>query len=240
CRRRHDELHRHLIGARSRLRQALDDRFRRPPRSVRRFDIGADLLTPYLARSTAVAAEATGRMLAVVGGTPVRWWPPLATLTDELCAPPLPAPAGDEFHPAEFDVDERSEWWESYEATVDAVLDGIEQPIRLSQLLARVDLLAARVEVDDLDGEPLDPGILAAAFVHAAHQAWAARLTGRSAGDRVLVGVRTGTEVDHVGIRSDDLLLVPGEVTADINEPAPVAHLRARPSDIDEIDEEAG
>jgi hypothetical protein len=32
CRHRHDELHTHPIGARTRLREALDDRFVRAPR----------------------------------------------------------------------------------------------------------------------------------------------------------------------------------------------------------------
>ncbi|WP_370948842.1 hypothetical protein AB5J62_15170 [Amycolatopsis sp. cg5] len=220
CRRRHDDLHRHLIGARSRLREALDDRFRRAPRTARRFDIGSDLLAAYLARGTAVAAEAADRMIALFGGLPVRWWPSLSTVTDELCAPAPPPRPGDEYQPPEFDDDLRIEWWEPYEDTVEAMFAGIERPTRLSQLLARVTRVTAEVEADE-DEPPLDEGLLTAAVVHGAHRAWAPRLAGRSAGDRIIVAVTTGTTLDAGGVRADDLLLVPGEVVADINEPAP-------------------
>ncbi|WP_328609432.1 hypothetical protein OG943_09990 [Amycolatopsis sp. NBC_00345] len=217
CRRRHDDLHRHLIGARSRLREALEDRFRRAPRTARRFDIGTDLLAPYLGRGTATAAVAADRMVALFGGLPVRWWPSLTTLTDELCTPAQPPRPGEEYQPPEFDPDVQGEWWEPYEDTVEAVLGGIDQPIRLSQLLARAGQLVAEAGANP-DEPPLDENVLAAAIVHAAHQAWAARLAGRSAGDRVVVAATTGTELDAGGIRADDLVLVPGEVLTDINE----------------------
>jgi hypothetical protein len=237
CRRRHDELHRHLIGARSRLREALDDRFSRAPRTVRRCDVGTDLLAPYLARSTAITADAAERMLATVGGLAVKWWPALTTLTDELCAPPAPPSLGDEFEPPALDPDEPSEWWEAYEGTVAAMLAGIEQPTRLSQLLARVEEQAAGV-VDD-DGVALDPRRLAAAVVHAAHHAWAPGLAGRSAGDHLVIAVTTGEDLDTGVIRADDLLLVSGEVTADIGEQDKVTRSRLRTDDESDFDEEA-
>jgi len=217
CRRRHDDLHGHLIGARTRLRSALDDRFSRPPRSVHRADLGRDLLAPYLGRSTALASRVADRLVAVVGGVAPRWWPSLAVLTDELCAPPRPDNPGEQYTPAEIDDGDRTEWWEPYEDTVDAVLDGITEPIRLSALLARIDALAAAVTDDD--GEPLDPQLLASATVHAAHRAWTARLAGRSAGDRLVIAVTTGDALVTDDVRSDDLLLVPGEITTDINAP---------------------
>ncbi|WP_409464864.1 hypothetical protein [Amycolatopsis sp. GA6-003] len=226
CRRRHDDLHRHLISARSRLREALDDRFRRAPRTARRFDLGTDLLMPYLARSTAVAATAADRMVAVCGGLPVRWWPSLTTLTDELCTPVPPPRPGEEYQPPEFVDDPGREWWEPYEDTVEAVLSGVDDPVRLSQLLARADRIADEAGADP-EEPPLDAGLLAAAIVHAAHRAWAARLAGRSAGDRVVVAVATGTRIDSGGIRADDLLLVPGEVLTDISEPIEGRHPRS-------------
>lgn len=219
CRRRHDELHGHLISARSRLRAALDERFSRPPRSVRRADIGRDLLEPLLARTTSQAAEVADRLLAIVGGIPVRWWPPLATLTDELCAPPrLPDPDED-FTPAEIDPSEQPEWWEVYEDTAAVAVENLTEPARLSQLLARASTYAG--DVVDEEGELLDPALLSNAIVHAAHRAWAAPMAGRSAGERVVIAVTTGQRFDADGIRSDDLLLVPGEVTADINSDDP-------------------
>ena len=218
CRRRHDDLHGHLISARGRLRAALDDRLSRPPRSVRRADLARDLLDPYLDRSTARAADIADRLVGAVGGLAARWWPSLATLTDELCAAPRTPDPGAEFTPAEIDPIDRQEWWEPYEDTVDGLLDDLTAPIRLSQLLARAEAVAAAV-VDD-DGEPLDPTVLSATLVHAAHRAWTVALAGRSAGDRVLVGVTTGHPVDHDGVRCNDLLLVPAEVVTDIATPA--------------------
>jgi hypothetical protein len=88
----------------------------------------------------------------------------------------------------------------------------------LSQLVARADQLSA--QVSDADGVPLDPDLLAASMVHAAHRAWATRLAGRSSGDRVLVAVATGDHFDTDLVHSADLLLIPGVVTADIDEPA--------------------
>lgn len=214
CRRRHDDLHGHLISARSRLRTALDDRLRRPPRLVHRADIGRDLLDPYLGSSTKQAAEVAERLVAAVGGVAARWWPALAVLTDELCALPRPPDPGEEYEPAEIDPGDEREWWEPYEDTVDAILDSLAEPVRLSELLARAEALAATV-VDD-DGEPLDPGLIASALVHAAHRTWTARLAGRSAGDRLVIGMTTGTALVTPAVRSDDLLMVPGEVTADI------------------------
>lgn len=229
CRRRHDDLHGHLIGARSRLRAALDDRFSRPPRSVHRADIGRDLLDPYLRCSTARAAEVAERLVAAVGGIAARWSPSLAVLTDELCALPRPPDPGEEYTPPDIDPGDQREWWEPYEDTVDAALDGLTEPIRLSALLARADALASTGVGDD--GEPLDPALLANALVHAAHRTWTARLAGRSAGDRVVIGVTTGAALVTRNVRSDDLLLVPGEVVADISEPAQVTTWAERDDD---------
>lgn len=228
CRHRHNELHTHLIGARTRLRESLDDRFARPPRSTHRAHIAADLLNPYLSRVTSSAAAMADRTLAAVGGTATRWLPPLAALTDELCAPTrVPAP-GEEYVPPQFDEEDQPEWWEAYEETAESLLAAIDEPVRLSALLARVDGLAARVE--DADGEPLEPGLLAAHLVHAAHRAWAPRLAGRSAGDRVLIAVDTGARVDTGRVSSADLLLVPGDLTTDIADAGPGRRSRAEPS----------
>jgi hypothetical protein len=218
CRHRHDELHAHLIGARSRLREALDDRFGRAPRSVRRLDLATDLLGPYLTRTTGECAVLANRLLATVGGLSVQWWPAIAVLTDELCAPARASEPGEEFVAPEFEEVDQPEWWEPYEDTTDAIFEAIEEPVRLSHLLARADQLFAGV--DDADGEPLRVSWLVASMVHAAHRAWAPHLAGRSAGDRVVVAVATGEELDTTMVRSADLLLVPGTVTVDIADPA--------------------
>lgn len=111
-------------------------------------------------------------------------------LTDELCAPARAPELGEEFISPQFSEGDEPEWWEPYEDTTNALFAGIDQPVRLSQLVARADQLSA--QVSDADGAPLDPDLLAASMVHAAHRAWATRLAGRSSGDRVVVAVATG------------------------------------------------
>lgn len=214
CRHRHDELHGHLIGARGRLREALDDRFVRPARSTHRVDLASDLLTPYLVRTVKDAEIAAERLVATVGGITIRWWPSLATITDELCAPARMPDQGEEFEPPEYDDVEKPEWWEPYEAAAESMFESIEEPIRLSQLVARAESVAERIA--DADGDPLDSDLLVAATIHSAHRAWAAHLAGRSAGDRVVVAATTGDLLDAYGVRSADLLLIPGEITVDI------------------------
>lgn len=222
CRRRHDELHGHLIGARTRLREALEDRLSRPPRAVRRAHIAVDLLQPYLTRTTDDAAAIADRTLAVVGGFTTRWLPSLTTITDELCAPGREPEPGEEVVAPEFAESDTPEWWEAYEDTVEAILGAVGDPVRLSQLLARIPDIAD--DVTDDEGQGLDPRTLAAALVHAVHRAWAARLSGRTAGDRVLIAVDTGLRIESGEIRSSDLLLVPGVVTADIAEARAARH----------------
>jgi len=215
CRHRHNELHGHLIGARSRLRDALDDRFVRPYRSAHRCSLGPDLLEPYLGRSTVDAAAAAPRLAAAVGGLATRFWPDLAVLVDELCAEPRTPAEGDPVEEPEFaDADERA-WWEPYEEAVESVLDALDEPVRLSHVLAR---LADAALADDA-GEPLDLDLLAATAVHAAHRAWAPRLAGRGAGESLIVGVDDGQTIDSDAVRSADLLLVPVVVAADIDAP---------------------
>jgi hypothetical protein len=218
CRHRHDELHAHLISARTRLREALDDRFTRAPHSAHRADLAADLLGPYLTRTTPECGALAERLLATVGGLSPRFLPPLAVLTGELCAPARAPEPGEEYIAPLFDETDEQEWWEPYEETTDAIFGGIGEPVRLSQLVARAEEVA--LQVCDAEGEPLDAGLLAASLVHAAHRAWATRLAGRSAGDRLVVAAATGDHFDTGLLRSADLLLVPGTVTADIAEPA--------------------
>lgn len=231
CRHRHGELHRHLMRARSRLREALDDRFRRPARTVQRYDIARDLLGPYLGRTTRAAIGPAATVVAATGGLAATWLPTLATLTDELCAPPRVPTVGGEVADPEFDSDDTLEWWEPYEDTVDALLDAIEEPILLSQLLAR----SADIVGVDADGEPLDQALLTAGLVHTVHRHWAPQLAGRSAGDRIIVAVTTDGRIDRGDVTATDLLLVPGEVTVDVAaaDPRSLEHVTRRLDDLE-------
>lgn len=223
CRHRHDELHSHLIGARSRLREALDDRFTRPPHAAHRVNLLSDLLVPLLGQPTHQSTQATDRLLALIGGISSRWWPSLATITDDLCAPPRTPEGGDHYSEPEFEDDDRPQWWEPYESTVESFFEAIDEPVRLSQVLARAEEAVDNL-VDD-EGEPLDLQLLRAATVHAAHRAWANHLSGRSVGERVVLAASTGATIDTEGVVSEDLVLVAGEMVADVAEPEQKQHL---------------
>lgn len=221
CRRRHTELHTHLIGARSRLREALEDRLSRPPSSAHRLNVYSGLLQPLLERPARESSAATDKLLALVGGINTRWWPSLAYLIYELCAPPRVPEGGEQFTEPEFDDDDddRLQWWEPYEAVVESLLGAIDEPIRLSQLLARAEAVVGSL-VDD-DNEPLEPQLLMAAVVHAAHRAWATHLSGRAPGDQVLLAAASGSVIDNDDLFSEDLILFRGEVIDDIADATP-------------------
>jgi hypothetical protein len=220
CRHRHDELHRHLIGARSRHREAVEDRLSRPPRTQQRVDLASELLTPYLLRTTETAAAAAEMITARIGGISARWWPSLAVVTDDLCAPTREPGPGEPYEEPEFDDTEVTDWWEPYEDTVDALLGEITNPVRLSQLIARAEQVAAAITDDD--GDPLEADRLVAAVVHAGHRVWSTHLSGRVAGDRVLVAVSDGARIDTGTVRCADLIIVPADIASDTEEaPAP-------------------
>lgn len=240
CRHRHSELHRHLMGARTALRQALDDRFTRPPQRSYRVDLGRDLLLPLLSGSTLMAATAADHLLAVMGGIPVRWWPSLTSLIDELLMPPREIDPGMEYEPPEVDQVEMSEWWVPYETATDALLGGLTEPVRLSQLLERVKQVVAELDGDDV-GSGLDADRLVAAVVHAAHHCWAPHLAGRSAGDRLILAVPSGNRLNTHTVRAEDLILVPAELTVDIQAAEPkLRQHQGNTADQETTDEIAG
>jgi hypothetical protein len=74
--------------------------------------------------------------------------------------------------------------------------------------------------VDD-DDNPLEPGLLMAAVVHAAHRAWATHLSGRSPGEQVLLAASSGAVIDNDDMFSEDLILFRGEVIDDIADATP-------------------
>ena len=71
--------------------------------------------------------------------------------------------------------------------------------------------------VTDDAGQPLYAPMLVAATVHAAHRAWANHLSGRSIGERVVLAAGTDERIQSADVDSADLILLPGEVTADID-----------------------
>lgn len=210
CKSRHSALHLHLIGARGRHRAALEERLARPARHVRRVDIGTGLLQPLLTRTSTDGAAAAERLIAAVGGISTRWLSSLDDTATMLLAPRREPGDGELVDEPEFDNDDHGDWWEPYEELVDSLLNGIDDPTRLSQLLARADDLIDTIGDDD--SEPLDPFLLAASVVHNAHRLWAPQLSGRSEGDRFVVAIDDDEALETSHVACKDLLLVPVEV----------------------------
>ncbi|NLA35173.1 MAG: hypothetical protein GX868_05725, partial [Actinobacteria bacterium] len=236
CRHRHNELHQHLIEARARHRAAVNDRLTRPPRATHRIDIGTDLLAPYLRCSTAITAAAAERMVAAIGGINVAWMPSLTAAIADLCSPPRESAGGEEYDEPDFEMADESDWWEPYEDAVEALLGEITAPVRLTQLLARADDVAESLV--DADGDPLYPSLLAAAVVHAAHRLWTPLLAGRDAGDALLVALDDGRRIDTDAVSAADLLVVPAEITGDIDDAQVAAPVQLNPQPSDELLEE--
>jgi hypothetical protein len=217
CKSRHSALHLHLIGARGRHRTALEERLARPVRHVRRVDIGTGLLQPLLARTSTDGAGVAERLIAAVGGISTRWLSSLDDTAAMLLAPRREPGDGELLDEPEFDSDDHGDWWEPYEELVDSLLNGIDDPTRLSQLLARADDLIGTTS--DEDGEPLDPFVLAASVVHNAHRRWAPQLSGRSEGDRFVIAVDDDADLETSHVACKDLLLVPVEVLRNFDTP---------------------
>jgi len=130
---------------------------------------------------------------------------------DELLEPGREPEEGVEVPVPIFDEEGSTPWWEPYWDAADAMVDGLAAPTRLATLLTRVPDVA--VAAGGVDGDPLDPSVLAAALCHIAHEHLATPLVGHPVGTRLICAVVTDEAVDDPLIDADDLLLVPA-VTA--------------------------
>ena len=84
CSNRHTELQRHLMSARGQLRQSQDERLARPPGSVRRADLEADLVVPLMAAGLCLAAPLGDTLFAAFAAPRQPIMESLAVLIDEL------------------------------------------------------------------------------------------------------------------------------------------------------------
>ncbi len=139
CERRHQYLQSRLVRARSEFRHLLNQQLSLPPTSVRRIDLERQLLEPVLV-APLMRADRLGRLAFRLAAAPVA--PPLVEfdqLVGALCALP---PAGDQLGALVGADDElvgvpdRRRFDDDAWDAVDIVLDGIEDPVRLSALLS--------------------------------------------------------------------------------------------------------
>lgn len=206
CSNRHTELQRHLMSARGQLRQSQDERLSRPPGSVRRADLEADLVVPLMAAGLCLAAPLGDTLFAAFAAPRQPIMASLAVLIDELLAEAAERSEG-EPEPEPVFGDDPTPWWEPYWDVAEDLLTETPETARLSELLARARAVAAADRYDDV---VLDADVLAAAVCHLTHGLLGARVA--DAGSYLLLAVTTGTRVTDAVVEADDLLVVRAEV----------------------------
>ncbi|MCA1842488.1 MAG: hypothetical protein LC792_04725 [Actinobacteria bacterium] len=193
CHARHSELHTFLITTRQRFRDAQDAAFAFAPGADVRYDLEADLLRPLL-HARIGAAEAWAEALFVRFLAPPRSVAPsLAVLVDEACEAPAERPADEPEEPPIFE-EPAPPWWEPVWDSAASVLDEVDHPVALSELLGRAAEMAA--------ARGVDPLLVAAALTHRAYE-----LLGAPA-EAGLLAVPTGGHVDNEVVVGPDLAVV--------------------------------
>ncbi len=205
CTMRHTELQRHLMQIRSRLRNAQDERFARPPTTRTRFDIERELLGTALDAPATAIADWADRLLIRFAAPRRTMQPTLARLLDELAVVPVDPGLGDEVEEPEFDLSDDDPWWVEYWEAAERVLAGITEPVLLSRILDDIPAIA-----DAHDGdEPLDAGTLIAAVCHLAFEHTSTALTAAGGVD-VLCAAPAGRRLVSPWVVGDDLWIAPG------------------------------
>jgi hypothetical protein len=108
-----------------------------------------------------------------------------------------------------FDETPGTPWWEPYWELADALVESIDEPMTLTALLERADLIAADLAAD---GEDIDAASLAAVVCHVVHEHFGTKLLGHDTATRVVCVVPTADHLCHPAVEGRDLLVVPAEV----------------------------
>jgi hypothetical protein len=199
---RNAELQTHLIGARQALRDAQDARFARRGTSQARLHLHTDLMLTLMTAPPAAAADATGRVWGHVAGVRHPFWMHWSSLLEALLEVPDAGDPGSGIDDPEFADIDGPAWWEPYWDAADALVDAVREPVTLSQLLARVDVMS-------VDGVDLDPAGITAAVCHIAYTLRDTPLLDEDGqAHPVLLAVPTGRPLDSPWASGDDLQLV--------------------------------
>ncbi|MGQ0744189.1 MAG: hypothetical protein ACT4OS_07630 [Acidimicrobiales bacterium] len=193
CQSRHAQLHAFLMTTRARFRAAQDTAFAATPGSDVRYDLEADLvralLTTPVGRAAGWAEELFGRFL----GPRRAVNPSLAVIIDEACEAPALRLEDDPEDEPRF-TEPEPPWWEPVWGAVAAVIEEVDHPVTMAELLVR-----AREVATDLGADPLLAG---AAVAHRAYE-----LTGAS-GAPGLLAMPTGGRVEDDILAGPELLIV--------------------------------
>jgi hypothetical protein len=141
CLQTHAELQADLIGARDRFRAEQARQAFAPPTAIAAVDLTEDVLVPLLRRSVDDVAGQLDAMMNAFCGTAAPTLPSFGLLADTLTrSRPEPEEAGEA---EEFDLDDLdldlSRFDERHHQAVASLTDTVEGPIRLSELLQRVE-----------------------------------------------------------------------------------------------------
>jgi hypothetical protein len=201
CRRRHSELQRYLLGARTQLRRAHDERYARPHTRFRQLDLERDLLIGLLSAPSGEVAVWADLVISRVSGISRRWWTSGGVLVDELLSRPSEPSPGDEVPSPEFEDTGAGRWWEPYWELADTLVKGIRTQTRFSELLAQLRSTLA-------DDDELDELTAVAALCHVAHEHFGESLKTGDGPRELVIAIATGDALDDTVVDGEDLLLV--------------------------------
>lgn len=193
CQFRHSQLHTFLITARKRFRDAQDAAFAADPGADVRYDLADDLIVPLLQTPVGLAAGWAEALFLRFIGPPRRIAPSLAVLVDEACEAPSERPLDEPEDEPLFEEPE-DPWWAPVWDAAATVVDEVDHPVTLAELIGRAQEVAA-----DLGCDPL---LTAAAVAHRAYE-----LVGSPA-EPGLLAVPTGGAVDTETLVGPDLVVV--------------------------------
>jgi len=207
CHSRHAELHAFLITTRARFRAAQDAAFAVAPGADVRYDLEADLVKVLLRAPVGVAAGWAETVFVRFLGPPRAVAPSLAVVVDEVWEAPADR-VPDEPEGEPLFEEPAPPWWEPIWETAAGVIEEVDHPVSVSELLGR----ACEVAVE----RGVDPLLTAAAVAHRAYE-----LLGVPA-QPGLLSVPTDQYIDNEVLIGPELVVIRLE---EVRKPAPVGAL---------------
>jgi len=193
CQYRHIQLHTFLISARTSFRAAQDAAFATAPGADVRYDLDADLIRVLMGAPVGVVAGWADEVFVRFAGPPRTIAPSMAVLVDDACAAPSERLLDEPEEDPQF-IEPEPAWWEPVWDTAAMVLEEVDSPVTLAELLGRAKEMASARDVD--------PMLSAAAVAHRAYE-----LVGAPA-EAGLLAVPTGGIVGGDVVMGPDLVIV--------------------------------
>lgn len=193
CHDRHAQLHTFLISARTSFRAAQDAAFASAPGADIRYDLDSDLIRVLMDAPVGVVAGWAENVFLRFAGPTRMISPSMAVLVDDACATSAERLL-DEPEEEPLFVEPQPPWWEPVWDTAAMVLEEVDLPVTLAELLVRAEEVAS--------ARGVDPMLSAAAVAHRAYE-----LVGAPA-QAGLLAVPTGGRVVGDVVAGPDLVVV--------------------------------